>query len=226
MQFLVLSILLGLALPGINGHQHNHRDLHRHLNGRDAQGNARIETVIDVVTVTKYVLEDGSPASTTPTSTGTTLTTRLAGVFFEQSSISSSKSSLVVATTPVTSSKALSTSIPSSVVPAPTITSTSKAAEAPSVAGERTFTVVNLHTAAVSTIHDDTVGTPTSAGAAIRPGTIAAGATATFAVPRGWIGNIALNDANFPVTTNSTLLEANFVDWSGVPKADFDVSYV
>lgn len=231
MQSVIVLVLLNLA-TGINAHQHNHRDVHAHLQERDAQVITLTETIVNTVTtyVTDHVWEDGSPVSTTESSTSTisteaTSTTKSAGIFFELPSISSSTSSIIVAPT-------LTTSIitPSAVAPAPTTTSTSTstpvAVADPSVAGERTFTIVNSHTGPVSTRHDDTVGTPTSAGKAIVAGTIAAGATATFAVKRGWIGNIALNDAKYPITPNSTLFEANYVDWNGVPKADMDVSYV
>jgi hypothetical protein len=68
-----------------------------------------------------------------------------------------------------------------------------------------------------------------SGGSAITAGgTIATSATATFAVPSGWVGNIAINDAQFSITTDSTLIEANFNDWhDGMGlRADVDVSYV
>lgn len=59
---------------------------------------------------------------------------------------------------------------------------------------------------------------------------MAAGATAAFAVPTGWIGNVAINNAGQEITGDDTLIEANFVvpDSGGykMAVADVDVSYV
>lgn len=59
-------------------------------------------------------------------------------------------------------------------------------------------------------------------------GTMTAGETAMIAVPTGWSGNIAYNNASFPVNGDVSLLEASFVvptNYS-VAVADVDVSYV
>lgn len=69
---------------------------------------------------------------------------------------------------------------------------------------------------------------PAAVSGNVSPGTIAAGATAAFAVPTGWIGNVALADADYEITDDSSLIEGNFVVPSGysVAVADVDVSYV
>ena len=83
-----------------------------------------------------------------------------------------------------------------------------------------------MHSVALTTAHDDTVHQATSAGVILSTGTIAVGATHTFAVPSGWVGNVGINEASFPVGTDSTLIEGNVNEWFGAVRADFDVSYV
>jgi hypothetical protein len=62
----------------------------------------------------------------------------------------------------------------------------------------------------------------------VSPGTIAAGASAAFAVPTNWIGTVALADADHKLDDNISLIEGNFVYNSdyGYAIADIDVSYV
>lgn len=50
-----------------------------------------------------------------------------------------------------------------------------------------------------------------------------AGATAAFAVPTGWIGNVAINDAGWAITGDDSLIEANFVVPQGSSIAVADV---
>lgn len=53
-------------------------------------------------------------------------------------------------------------------------------------------------------------------------------ATAAFAVPTGWAGNVAIGDAVAAITGDDSLIEANFVVPPGysVAVADVDVSFV
>lgn len=55
---------------------------------------------------------------------------------------------------------------------------------------------------------------------------MAVGATATFAVPSGWVGNVGINEAKYEVGTDATLIEGNLNEWYGALRADFDVSFV
>ena len=57
---------------------------------------------------------------------------------------------------------------------------------------------------------------------------MSAGETAAFALPTGWAGNVAINDALWPITGDDSLIEASFVVADGytVAVADVDVSYV
>ncbi|KAK9420157.1 hypothetical protein SUNI508_06685 [Seiridium unicorne] len=91
-----------------------------------------------------------------------------------------------------------------------------------------TITVVNKHGDAISTSHVHDPNAPAAVSGNVGPGTMANGATAAFAVPTGWIGNVAINDAAWALTGDDTLIEANFIIPSGysVAVADVDVSYV
>lgn len=59
---------------------------------------------------------------------------------------------------------------------------------------------------------------------------MASGATASFAVPTGWAGNVAIVDAGSAITGDDTLIEGSFVvpatGGYTVAVADVDVSYV
>ncbi|KAH8895331.1 hypothetical protein GQ53DRAFT_49793 [Thozetella sp. PMI_491] len=221
MRSIVLPALLGFATLAASSPGHRHQ--HARLRPR------KLVTVIDTVTQfeTVYVNEDGSPLSTTSSSTST----KEAAVFIQvATTTSTSTTSSSTSTTPPpetptpTPTTLVQVPSPEPTTPAPApVSSTPAAVVNPN---ERTFTVVNSHTAAVFTKHDDTVGTPTSAGQPLQPGTMAAGATATFAVPTGWVGNIAYTDASNELNTAASLFEGNFAEWWGVARADFDVSYV
>jgi hypothetical protein len=91
-----------------------------------------------------------------------------------------------------------------------------------------TITVINSHGDAISTSHAHAANGPSAVSGNVGPGTMANGATAAFALPTGWSGNVAINDAGFEITGDDSLIEASFVvpvDYS-VAVADVDVSYV
>lgn len=93
-----------------------------------------------------------------------------------------------------------------------------------------TITVINSHGDAISTSHAHAATAPMAVSGNVGPGTMANGATAAFAVPTGWIGNVAINDAAYTITGDDSLIEANFVvpptGGYTVAVADVDVSYV
>lgn len=91
-----------------------------------------------------------------------------------------------------------------------------------------TISLVNSHTAAISTTHNSNSGVPRPASGATQPGTLAAGATAAIAVPTNWAGIISVNDARNPVSDKNSLIEANYQNRSVEHHAiaDLDVSYV
>lgn len=63
----------------------------------------------------------------------------------------------------------------------------------------------------ITTAHASNAGSPTPVGGPIQPGIVPNGTTASFAVPTGWAGNVAMNRANMSITGDETLLEASFV---------------
>ncbi|KAI1073763.1 hypothetical protein F5B20DRAFT_597267 [Whalleya microplaca] len=91
-----------------------------------------------------------------------------------------------------------------------------------------TITVVNSQSAPVSTSHARNAGAPAPVSGNVGAGTIAAHATAVFAVPTGWAGNVAVVPASHPISNDDSLIEASFVKPSGysVAVADVDISYV
>lgn len=91
-----------------------------------------------------------------------------------------------------------------------------------------TITVINSHGDAISTSHAHDPNGPSAVSGNVGPGTMANGATAAFAVPTGWIGNVAINDAGWAITGDDSLIEGNFVVPQGSTEAvaDVDVSYV
>ncbi|KAM0249002.1 hypothetical protein ACHAQJ_009251 [Trichoderma viride] len=91
-----------------------------------------------------------------------------------------------------------------------------------------TITVINSHGDAISTSHAHDPSAPSAVSGNVGPGTMAAGATAAFAVPTGWIGNVAINDAGWAITGDDSLIEGNFIipQGSAIAVADVDVSYV
>jgi hypothetical protein len=91
-----------------------------------------------------------------------------------------------------------------------------------------TITIINSHGDAISTSHAHAADGPSAVSGDVAPGTMANGATAAFALPTGWSGNVAINDAGWEITGDDSLIEASFVvpvDYS-VAVADVDVSYV
>lgn len=92
-----------------------------------------------------------------------------------------------------------------------------------------TISIVNSHGHALSTDHHSNPSGPAPTDLAqVGPGTIAAGSTATFAVPTGWIGNVAVVDARYNISNSDTLVEANYVIPNGYnyAVADVDISFV
>ncbi|RWA04719.1 hypothetical protein EKO27_g10384 [Xylaria grammica] len=92
--------------------------------------------------------------------------------------------------------------------------------------GEYVVTLVNSHTAAISTAHNQNVGSPT----ALQDGgsVLEANATAIFAVPTNWAGRVAMAEAGVAIRDRASLLEGSFIVQEGLTKARivFDVSYV
>ncbi|KAF3766432.1 hypothetical protein M406DRAFT_222992, partial [Cryphonectria parasitica EP155] len=91
-----------------------------------------------------------------------------------------------------------------------------------------TVLVWNNHGDTITTSHARNAGSPTASGGAIANGVIANGATATFAVPSGYAGNVAVNDGNYELTGDDSLIELSYVvaDGYDFPIADVDISYV
>ncbi|KAK8041574.1 hypothetical protein PG994_014581 [Apiospora phragmitis] len=90
------------------------------------------------------------------------------------------------------------------------------------------ISLVNSHTADISTTHNSNVGAPSPVSGSSLPGTLAAGATAAIAVPTNWAGIISVNDAQYPASEQNSLIEANYQNRT-IEKhaiADIDVSYV
>ncbi|KAJ0103844.1 hypothetical protein J7T55_002176 [Diaporthe amygdali] len=91
-----------------------------------------------------------------------------------------------------------------------------------------TFTVINKHTANISTSHQCGAGAPTAVSGFVGEGTMAPNASSAFAVPWNWTGNVAVIDAAYSLTGDVSLIEANYVQtWtSQVAVVDVDISYV
>ncbi|KAL1854071.1 hypothetical protein Daus18300_011569 [Diaporthe australafricana] len=91
-----------------------------------------------------------------------------------------------------------------------------------------TIEIVNSYGHAITTAHASNAGSPTPVGGEIKPGVIPHGTSASFAVPTGWAGNVAMNRANLSITGDVTLLEASFVVVDGwdFAVAGVDVSHV
>jgi hypothetical protein len=91
-----------------------------------------------------------------------------------------------------------------------------------------TITVINSYGSPITTSHSIASSVPTPVSGDVGTGTMSDGETASFAVPTGWIGNIAVNDAQYQTTGDVSLIEANFVvPWGGtVAVVDVDISYV
>lgn len=91
-------------------------------------------------------------------------------------------------------------------------------------------TIINSHTNPISTSHAYNPG-PTPVGGKPEPGTMAPGETASFAVPTGWGGNVAVVDSAHPPAWmgGDTLIEGSFVvpyGSNGIAVGDIDISYV
>ncbi|KAJ0120886.1 hypothetical protein J7T55_015623 [Diaporthe amygdali] len=91
-----------------------------------------------------------------------------------------------------------------------------------------TIQIINSYGLEITTAHASNAGSPTPVGGAIQPGIVPNGTTASFAVPTGWAGNVAMNRANMSINGDVTLLEASFVVADGwdFAVAGVDVSHV
>ncbi|KAI0508487.1 hypothetical protein F5B22DRAFT_649980 [Xylaria bambusicola] len=92
--------------------------------------------------------------------------------------------------------------------------------------GEYVVTLVNSHTADITTAHNQNLGAPT----AIQDGgsIVESGSTAIFAVPTGWAGRVAMAEAGVLIRDRASLLEGSFIhdEGLGAARIALDVSYV
>lgn len=104
--------------------------------------------------------------------------------------------------------------------PAPTNFNIKAAAQADLL----TITVVNSHGDDISTIFTG----PTPVAGNTVPGRLANGESGSIVVPAGWLGNIAVNDAQFSASTgDESLIESSFVDQgAGFAQGDVNISFV
>jgi len=91
-----------------------------------------------------------------------------------------------------------------------------------------TVTLINQYGKAISTSHADNAGAAATGvnGDNVKPGTLSTGATAVFAVPTGWGGNVFIADAAHEISDNDSLLEGSYGNQMGSIQTDIDVSYV
>ncbi|KAI1410893.1 hypothetical protein F5Y13DRAFT_191973 [Hypoxylon sp. FL1857] len=91
-----------------------------------------------------------------------------------------------------------------------------------------TVTLINSHTAPVVTIHGQGAGSPTAVGKDNEPHTMSQSETATFALPTGWSGRVAMyEDGYIGDLDRATLLEGSFVKGASQQAViALDVSYV
>ncbi|KAI0376282.1 Osmotin, thaumatin-like protein [Hypomontagnella monticulosa] len=89
------------------------------------------------------------------------------------------------------------------------------------------FTVINSHTAAVSTLHEQGVGSPTATRTTREGDIVAPRETFSFSVPIGWSGRLAVYEEGFDIGGRGTLLEgSHFLGANHTPSMALDVSYV
>lgn len=117
------------------------------------------------------------------------------------------------------------TAVPKALFAASGNTTTTTGAYPPDIV---TITVINSYGGPITTSHSIASSVPTPVSGDVSTGTMSHGETASFAVPTGWIGNIAVNDAQYETTGDVSLIEANFVvPYEGtVAVVDVDISYV
>ncbi|OTA91085.1 hypothetical protein M434DRAFT_33003 [Hypoxylon sp. CO27-5] len=92
-----------------------------------------------------------------------------------------------------------------------------------------TVTLINSHTAGIVTMHGQGVGSPTAIRQENDALTISRSGTATFALPTGWTGRVALfEDGYSDILNRATLLEGSFINATllGPAVIALDVSYV
>ncbi|OTB15904.1 hypothetical protein K445DRAFT_300703 [Daldinia sp. EC12] len=112
------------------------------------------------------------------------------------------------------------------VVVPPTETPAPQVSAAVGLADNFVFTVVNSHTAAVSTLHEVGAGSPTATRIDSPGNTIAPGETITFTVPTGWFGRLAVYENGYDIAGRGTLLEGSFFMNGDHAAMAMDVSYV
>ncbi|KAK3354001.1 hypothetical protein B0T25DRAFT_569175 [Lasiosphaeria hispida] len=94
-----------------------------------------------------------------------------------------------------------------------------------------TMSIINSAGVVLTTTHGYNSGAVPVVGNSA-PGTIAVGATAVAAMQTGWAGNVAFNDARWPILGDvESLIEGSFVTWPGTVNENtgvisLDVSYV
>ncbi|KAI1467608.1 Osmotin, thaumatin-like protein [Daldinia caldariorum] len=108
----------------------------------------------------------------------------------------------------------------------PAVTQPPQVATAVGQAEEFIFTVINSHTAAVSTLHVAGAGSPPVTKVVNEANTIAPGETISFAAPTGWFGRLALYEHGYDIVDRATLLEGSFFMNGDHASMAMDVSYV
>ncbi|KAI2609381.1 uncharacterized protein GGS25DRAFT_213034 [Hypoxylon fragiforme] len=104
---------------------------------------------------------------------------------------------------------------------------TTTASSHPVPSGDYVFTIVNSHTAPVSTKHAQGAGSPTAIRNTNESSIIAPSQTVTFAVPTGWSGRMAMWEDGYVVADRASLLEGSFMPNPAEPAIlALDVSYV
>ncbi|KAI3332445.1 hypothetical protein HD806DRAFT_519179 [Xylariaceae sp. AK1471] len=91
--------------------------------------------------------------------------------------------------------------------------------------GEYVVTLVNSHTTAITTAHNQNAGAPIAIHD--NRGVLEVNATAILAVPTGWAGRVAIAEAEYTIRDRASLLEGSFISHENAEARIFlDVSYV
>ncbi|KAI1073652.1 hypothetical protein F5B20DRAFT_497997 [Whalleya microplaca] len=95
--------------------------------------------------------------------------------------------------------------------------------------GAYVVTLVNSHSAAITTLHAQNLNAPTAVriGGELPVGTIKPKGSAVFAVPTGWAGRVAVQEVGYEITDRVSLFEGSFmVQYGEEARIALDVSYV